>query len=102
MGLKNASQQFNQMMEHRLGPVRDVADPSIDDIIVGTRAGEGENLVQKHNSDLRRVMEVLNKDKFTCDARKCHFFVNEVEFCGHILGGGTRKPAPGKLKCIEK
>ena len=25
----------------------------------------------------------------------------EVEVCGHILGGGTRRPAPGKLRAIE-
>ena len=29
-------------------------------------------------------------------------FLDEVEFCGHILCGGTRRPAPGKLKCVEK
>ena len=25
-----------------------------------------------------------------------------MEFCGHVLGGGTRRPAPGKLSAIEK
>ena len=102
MGLKNASQQFQQMMEDRLGPARDVADPFIDDSIVGTRVEPGADLLAAHDKDLRRVMEILRKDKFMCDVRKCHFFVDEVEFCGHILGGGTRRPAPGKLKCIEK
>ena len=29
-------------------------------------------------------------------------FVPEVEFCGHILGGDCRCPAPGKLRAIEK
>ena len=28
--------------------------------------------------------------------------MKEVEFCGHILGNGTRRPAPGKLRAIEK
>jgi len=44
MGLTNASQQFQQLLEDRLQPVRDVADPYIDDIIVGTRVGPGEDL----------------------------------------------------------
>ena len=26
----------------------------------------------------------------------------EVEFCGHIMGGGKRRPAPGTLCAIEK
>jgi hypothetical protein len=25
-----------------------------------------------------------------------------VEFCSHILGGGTRRPGPGTLSAIEK
>ena len=33
---------------------------------------------------------------------KWKLFVKEVEFCGHILGGGARRPAPGKQRAIEK
>jgi len=29
-------------------------------------------------------------------------FVKEVEFCGHILGGGKRRPSPGKMLALEK
>ena len=29
-------------------------------------------------------------------------YVKRVEFCGHILENGTRRPAPGKLRVIEK
>ena len=47
-------------------------------------------------------MEILEKDKLVGDARKAHFFIPEVKFCGHILGGGTRRPEPGKLMAIEK
>ena len=46
-------------------------------------------------------MEILEKDQFVGDLRKAHFFP-EVKFCGHILGGGTRRPEPGKLMAIEK
>ena len=94
MGLKIASQQFQQMMEDRLAPCRDVADLFIDDIIVGTRVEPGEDLLEAHDKDLRRVMGILLANKFICDIRKCNFFVDEMEFCGHILGG-CRKPAPG-------
>ena len=94
MGLKNASQQFQQMMEDRLNPVRDVADPFIEYIIEGTRVVPGENLLEAHDRDLRKVMNILKNNQFICDIRKCHFFVNEVEFCGHILGGvGSPPPA---------
>ena len=85
------------MMEDRLAPCRDVADPFIDDIIVGTRVEPGEDLLEAHNKDLRRVMNILMDNKFICDIRKCHFFVDEVEFCGHILGGNS-PPCPRQVE----
>ena len=91
MGLTNASQQFQMMMEDRLKGVRDIADPFIDDIIIGTQRQPGqtrEELLAQHDRDIRRVMGVLKEDRLIADVRKCHFFVDEVEFCGHILGLG--------------
>ena len=61
-------------MEDRLGPARDVAEPFIDDIIVGTRVVPGGDLLTAHDKDLRRVMELLRKDSFMCNIRKCHFY----------------------------
>ena len=88
MGLKNASVQLQKMMESVLESVKDVADVYIDDIIVGTCLdGEGD-LVEQHEKDLRRVLEVLKEQKLIVDISKCRLFVPEVEFCGHILGGG--------------
>ena len=101
MGLMNASQQFQQLMEDRLQTVRDVCDPYIDDIVIGTHVGPGQDLYEAHDRDVRRVLELLKADKFVASINKCQFFVPEVEFCGHILGGGTRRPAPGKLRAIE-
>ena len=100
MGLQNASQQFQQLMEDRLQPVRDIADPYIDDIIIGTWVGPEEDLLKAHDKDVRRVLELLKGDQFVVG--KWKLFVKEVEFCGHILGGGARRPAPGKLRAIEK
>ena len=52
--------------------------------------------------DVRRVMEQLREHRLVADRKKCQFFVKEVEFCGHVLGGGKRRPAPGKLLALEK
>jgi hypothetical protein len=101
MGLTNAPQQFQQMIDDRLEPIKDIASPYIDDILVGTTVGEGEDLLAAHDRDIRRAMEVLKKEQFVVDD-KAKFFVPEVEFCGQILGYGMRKPAPGKLMAIEK
>ena len=102
MGLKNAGIQFQMMVDDRLQPVRDISDAYVDDIIVGTRVEEGEDLFAQHDKDLRRVLSVLVKERLIADIHKCKLFVPEVEFCGHILRNGTRSPAPGKLSAIEK
>ena len=102
MGLLNAPQQFQQMVDDVLAPVKDVVVVYIDDILIGTRAEPGEDLVEKHDRDVRRVLDVLKCEELVADQRKCRFFVREVEFCGHVLGNGQRRPAPGKLKALEK
>ena len=49
MGLTNAAQQFQQMMDDLLASVRDVAGVYSDDIIVGTRVEPEEDPIEKHN-----------------------------------------------------
>ena len=61
MGLTNASQQFQQLMEDRLQSVNKIADPYIDDIIVGTWVEPGQNLFEQHDRDIRQVLELLKK-----------------------------------------
>ena len=102
MWLMNASVQFQQMIDDRIQPVNDVADAYIDDILVGTCLEEGEDIFEAHDRDLRRVLSLLEKEQLIVDVSKCKLFVPEVEFCGHVLGRGVRKPAPGKLMAIEK
>ena len=100
MGLQNASQQFQHLMEDRLHPVRDIADPYIDDIILGKCVDSGEDLLAANDREVRRALQLLKGDQFIVG--KWKLFAKEVEFCGHILGGEVRRPAPGKLRAIEK
>ncbi len=62
MGLANAPQQFQEMVDWVLKEVRFMGssgtDAYMDDILVGTRVEEGEDLVGAHNEALRRVLEV--------------------------------------------
>jgi hypothetical protein len=52
MGLMNASQQFQQMMDNLLEPVSDVANTFVDDVLIGTRVEDGEDLLDKHYADV--------------------------------------------------
>jgi hypothetical protein len=90
------------MMDDRMQKVSDIACCYIDDILIGTEAKEGEDLIAAHDRDVRRVLNLLKEEVLICDIGKCKFFLNEVEFCGHILKNGTREPAPGKLMAVEK
>ena len=102
-GLKNAPAIFQRLMDSILAPVREYADAYFDDIIVGTDTigmTEEEGL-KRHNEDLRKVLDTLAEQKLVLDGSKAQLFVRSVEFCGHILEGGTRRPSPGKLKCLE-
>ena len=73
MDLTNAGLQHQQMLDDRLRPVSDIADPCIDDILLGTWVGEGEDLVAQHNVDVRRVLDLLKKEERVADINKCHF-----------------------------
>jgi hypothetical protein len=95
---------LQQLLDDSLLNVADVASPYIyiDDVGVGTRAEEGENELEIHDKALRRVLEIMKREKFVGDKRKAEFFVEELHFCGQILGHGVHRPAPGKLMAIEK
>ena len=96
MGLQNASQQFHQMMDDRLQPDKDVPSPYIDDILIGTWVEPGNDLLAAHDRDVKKVLELLKREVFIVG--KWILFVKEVEFYGHILGGGSQtrpRQSPG-------
>ena len=66
MGFKNAGAQFQRMMEWVLKDL-DCADPYIDDIIIGTRGSDEDELIAKHEKDVRSVLETLALNKIYVD-----------------------------------
>ncbi len=102
MGMKNGVPCFQRVVDHCLQDVRDVAAAYVDDVLIGTEfQGTWEKTVEQHQMDVARVLTNFKKFKLVVD-NKLKLFVRSLEFCGHILGGGQRKPAPGKLMAIEK
>ena len=103
MGAKNGTAAFQRMMEDLLGPVRNCADPFVDDII--TRSGTGDmtedELIEAHEKDLRRVLSELDKHNMVCKPSKDSIFVKEVEFAGHVVGHGQRRPMRWKLASLH-
>ena len=102
-GAKNGNAAFQRMMEDLLGPVWDCADPFVDDIIIGSGTEEmtEDELIQAHEKDLRRVLSELDKHNMVCKPTKASLFVKGVEFAGHVVGHGQRRPMPGKLASLN-
>ena len=103
MGAKKGNAAFQRMMEDLLGPVRDCADPFVDDIIIGSGTEDmpEDELIEAHEKDLRRVLSEVDKHNMVCKPTKASLFVKEVEFTGHVVGHGQRGPMPGKLASLH-
>ena len=103
LGAKNGNAAFQRMMEDLLGPVRDCADPFVDDIIIGSGTEDmtEDELIEAHEKDLRRVLSELDKHNMVCKPTKASLFVEEVEFAGHVVGHAQRRPMPGKLASLH-
>ena len=100
MGAKNGNSAFQRMMELVLSPF-DFAWPFVDDVTIASDGKDFEDLVENHSRHVRAVLERFRELNLVCDLSKAHLFEEEVEFCGHILGHGCRRPAPGKLRALE-
>ena len=81
----------------------DCPDRFVDDIIVGsgTEGMTDEEVLAANEADLRRVLGLLVSLQLTGSADKATIAVNEVEFAGHVVGMGQRKPIPGKIAAVE-
>ena len=103
MGAKNGNASFQRMMGDLLGPVRDCADPFVDDIIIGSSTEDmtEDELIEAYEKDLRRVLSELDKHNMVCKPTKASLFVKEVEFAGHVVCHGQRRPMPGKLASLH-
>ena len=101
MGAKNGNAAFQRMMDWALRDL-DCADPFVDDVIISSEGDTPEELLANHLRDVRRVLERFRELNLVCDMSKAQMFQDEVEFCGQIIGHGKRRPAPGKLSCLEK
>ena len=101
MGLTKAPSIFQRMMEWVLQD-HENTDPYIDDVIIGSTGEKPEEIFQNHERDVRGVLETLAKHNILVSPKKVQMFVREVEFCGHILSEGKKRPAPGKLMAVQK
>ena len=101
MGIQNGPSIFQRVMDHVLHGL-DCAGVYIDDIIIGSSGETEEELLANHDHDVRAVFDRLRQEQLVASVSKTNYFARSVEFCGHVLENGTRRPAPGKMLALER
>lgn len=95
-GLKNAPATYQRMMDTILKGCRNFTQCFIDDVIIFSRTFE------EHVKHVKRVMQVLHEEGLMLRLVKCNFFMPEVEYLGHMVGGGGIRMDEKKLLNIAK
>jgi len=94
--LTNAPSTFQSLMNSILRPYIDrFVLVYLDDILIYSNSSE------EHREHLRLVLEALRRHKLYARPSKYIFDQPEVEFCGHMVGGGVVRVLDKKVKIIR-
>ena len=93
-GITSAPEHFQHRMSAILSGLGGVVC-HMDDILV---YGESK---KAHDSNLRNVLERLQKAGLTLNKGKCKFFQQRVQFLGQVIDGSGVSPDPEKIKAIQ-
>ena len=93
-GLAQALAYFQELMT---GVLKDLpfAMAYLDNIIIYSSTPE------EHLEHIKTVFEKLHHAKLSMKLSKCHFFTQEIQYLGHILGTEGIKPVPAKTEAIR-
>lgn len=95
-GMMNSGATFVRMMDKVLAGYEEFADSFIDDI------GIFSDTWEYHIEHLRAVFDSLRQANLVAKPSKCLFGYDELEFLGHIAGGGKIKPVQDKVSAIHE
>ncbi|KAJ9546732.1 hypothetical protein OSB04_019275 [Centaurea solstitialis] len=94
-GLINALAAFMDLMNRVCRPMLDRSViVFIDDILVYSKTKED------HVVHLREVLEVLRKERLYAKFSKCAFWLEEVQFLGHVVNREVIKVDPSKIEAV--
>lgn len=94
-GLKNAPYFFSKMMASLLNECEEFAIPYLDDIAVYSSTWED------HLKHLEQVLRRIERANLTLKPSKCRFAQDKVQYLGHVVGQGYRKPAQLKVRAVQ-
>ena len=94
LGLTQAPGYFQDLMT---GILKDFnfAIAYLDDIIIFSKTAE------EHPDHIKQIFEKLRSAHLSMKLSKCHFFMKEIQYLGHILSTKGMKPLPSKTQVIK-
>ncbi|CAI7844986.1 unnamed protein product [Closterium sp. NIES-54] len=96
-GLCNAPATFQAEMNHILRPLLDeCVVVYLDDILIYSKN------MKKHMEHLRKVFEILRKNKFYVKLSKSDFALKKVQFLGHMVSAEGVHVDPRKIEAVKK
>ncbi|KAJ9557295.1 hypothetical protein OSB04_011909 [Centaurea solstitialis] len=96
-GLTNAPAAFMDLMNRVCRPLLDRSViVFIDDILIYSKTKED------HVQHLREVLEILRKEQLYAKFSKCDFWLQEVQFLGHLVNREGIKVDPAKVEAVMK
>ncbi|GJP84180.1 hypothetical protein CLOP_g14268 [Closterium sp. NIES-67] len=95
-GLTNAQATFQAEMNHVLRPLLDeCVVVYLDDILIYTRD------MKQHVEHLRRVFEILRRERFYVKLSKSEFALEKVQFLGHMVSAQGVHVDPKKIEAVR-
>ncbi|CAI7811796.1 unnamed protein product, partial [Closterium sp. NIES-54] len=95
-GLTNAPATFQAEMNHILRPLLDeCVVVYLDDILIYSRD------MKQHIEHLRRVFEILRREKFYVKLSKSEFALKKVQFLGHMVSAQGIHVDPKKIEAVR-
>ncbi|CAI7760844.1 unnamed protein product [Closterium sp. NIES-53] len=95
-GLTNAPATFQAEMNHILRPLLDeCVVVYLDDILIYSRD------MKQHIEHLRRVFEILRREKFYVKLSKSKFALKKVQFLGHMVSAQGVHVNPKKIEAVR-
>ena len=106
-GVENGVQYCQRNLEVSLRAVDHIASGYVDDILIGSDKNgidenSGEQLLLKHDREIRQVWEELRKFRMVASRKNAQFLQSSVNFYGFALKDGNRKPLQGRPLALEK
>ena len=96
-GLSNAPATFQRYVDQQLRDfIGKFCAVFFDDCMVYTTGS-----LEQHARDVKRLLDRLHSVGLEASASKCRFAYKELLFVGHIVGRGTIRPDPSKIRAVE-